>query len=88
MRLFIGYKAWKEEEYLLNRMTFDDLFRAYVTYPAIQIYALILLIATAVGLFLTSNIWLFLVAVGAGALLFPIAWYVTHRFILHGSWDV
>ena len=86
MRLFIGYKAWKEEEYLLNRMTFDDLFRAYVTYPAIQIYALILLVATTVGLFLTSNIWLFLVAIGAGALLFPIAWYITHRFILHGSW--
>lgn len=86
MRLFVGYKAWKEEEYLLNRMTFDDLVRAYVTYPAIQIYAAILVVALAVGLAMTSSILMFLVSIGAGALLFPIAWYITHRFILHGSW--
>ncbi len=26
MRVFIGYKAWKDEEYLLNRTTFKDNF--------------------------------------------------------------
>lgn len=30
MRLFIGYKAWKEEEFLLNRMTFKDLVRVKI----------------------------------------------------------
>ncbi len=86
MRLFIGYKAWKEEEYLLNRMTFDDLVKAYVTYPAIQIYAAIIIVALVAGLVTINSIWLFLAAFAAGALLFPIAWYITHRFILHGSW--
>ena len=28
----------------------------------------------------------FLAAFGFGALLFPIAWYLIHRFVLHGSW--
>lgn len=86
MRLFIGYKAWKEEEYLLNRMTFEDLVKAYVTYPAIQIYALIIVAAMIIGVATMSSIVLFLASFAAGALLFPIAWYVTHRFILHGSW--
>ena len=86
MQLFIGYKAWKEEEYLLNRMTFNDLVKAYVTYPAIQAYAVITLICLGFGVALVEN-WLgFLGAMGAGALLFPVSWYITHRFILHGSW--
>lgn len=86
MRLFIGYKAWKQEEYLLNRMTFDDLVKAYVTYPAIQIYALILVAALLAGVVAATSFWLSAAAFAAGALLFPIAWYFTHRFILHGSW--
>lgn len=86
MRLFIGYKAWKEEEYLLNRMTFDDLVKAYVTYPAIQVYALILIAALAAGIATIQSIPLFFLSLVLGALIFPIAWYITHRFILHGSW--
>jgi sterol desaturase/sphingolipid hydroxylase (fatty acid hydroxylase superfamily) len=86
MRLFIGYKAWKEEEYLLNRMTFKDLVKAYVTYPAIQIYALIIIAALVTGLATLTSGWLFLAAFTVGALMFPIAWYLIHRFVLHGSW--
>ncbi len=86
MRLFIGYKAWKEEEYLLNRMTFNDLVKAYVTYPAIQIYAFIIIAALIIGTLTLTSLWLAAAAFAAGALLFPVAWYVTHRFILHGSW--
>ena len=86
MRLFVGYKAWKEEEYLLNRMTFDDLVRAYITYPAIQVYAVITVLALVFGVITMTSPLRFVASIGAGALLFPIAWYVTHRFILHGSW--
>lgn len=86
MRIFIGYKAWKEEEFLLNRMSFDDLLRAYITYPAIQVYAAVLIIGFAVGLATMESLALFLAAFSAGALLFPIAWYFVHRFVLHGSW--
>ena len=86
MKLFVGYKAWKAEEYLLNRMSFDDLVRAYVTYPAIQVYAGIVVIGLAVVAFAFEAILPTLFALAAGALVFPLSWYITHRFILHGSW--
>ena len=86
MRLFIGYKAWKEEEYLLNRMTFDDLLKAFVTYPAIQVYALVILLAMTSGVYFMTSFWMFAISFSVGALLFPLAWYFIHRFILHGSW--
>lgn len=86
MKVFIGYKAWKEEEYLLNRMTFKDLVRAYVTYPAIQVYAGLTIVAIVAGAILSANLLRFAGAVAAGALLFPIAWYIAHRWVLHGSW--
>ncbi len=86
MRLFVGYKAWKEEEYLLNRMTFDDLVRAYVTYPGIQVYIVVTLASLIVGVAAMTSPWPFLISLGVGALLFPAAWYVAHRFVLHGAW--
>ncbi|MEL6211958.1 MAG: sterol desaturase family protein [Pseudomonadota bacterium] len=86
MRLFVGYKAWKEKEYLLNRMTFDDLVRAYFTYPGIQVYIAIIIACLIGGAFTATSWFAFLASIAVGALLFPIAWYVIHRFILHGSW--
>ncbi|MEO1252710.1 MAG: sterol desaturase family protein [Pseudomonadota bacterium] len=86
MNIFIGYKAWKAEEYLLNRMTFNDLVRAYVTYPGIQVYAAIILACLGVVIFTASSFLPVVAALAVGALIFPISWYVTHRFILHGSW--
>jgi len=86
MRLFVGYKAWKEEEYLLNRMSFDDLVRAYVTYPGIQVYAVIIGVALILGALIANSWLMFALSIGVGALMFPIAWYFLHRFVLHGSW--
>ena len=86
MGIFIGYKAWKEQNYLLNRMTFDDLVRAYITYPAIQVYAALIVVTLVSGAILTSSALAFSGAVFAGAFLFPLAWYLIHRFVLHGSW--
>lgn len=86
MPLLIGYKAWKAEEYLLNRMTFAELVRAYVTYPAIQAYAATILICLGVGASLSFEPLRFIASIALGAFLFPIAWYLIHRFVLHGSW--
>ncbi len=86
MDLFIGYRAWKQQNYLLNRMDFNDLVRAYVTYPAIQVYAVLIIaclafVATRGGAILALS-----AAFVAGLALFPLAWYILHRFVLHGSW--
>ena len=86
MRLFVGYKAWKEQNYLLNRMTFKDLVRAYVTYPGIQVYAVIIIVGLIGGLATMTNPWVFLGSIVAGLFLFQLAWYLIHRFVLHGSW--
>jgi len=69
MKLFIGYRAWKSQNYLLNRMNFDDLLRAYITYPAIQVYFALILVCLGYAAFTFSSVWLFLLAVGAGAFL-------------------
>ncbi|MEQ8749913.1 MAG: hypothetical protein RIC52_09065, partial [Amphiplicatus sp.] len=86
MRLFVGYKAWKEEEYLLNRMTFKDLVRAYATYPAIQAYAALIVVTVIFGAVTTAAPLMFAASLAVGALIFPLAWYFIHRFVLHGSW--
>ena len=86
MRLFIGYKAWKEEEYLLNRMTFDDLVKAYITYPAIQIYALILVVALTVGIFTLGSIWLFLGALRWAHYAVPDC--LVHHPPVHPAWQL
>ncbi|MFQ5562041.1 MAG: sterol desaturase family protein [Parvularculaceae bacterium] len=86
MKIFIGYKAWKEEEYLLNRMTLRALIRAYVTYPGIQIYALLLVASLALGVATLDSPLRFVLAFAAGVLVYPLVWYALHRFILHGSW--
>ena len=86
MQLFIGYKAWKSQNYLLNRMDFSDLWRAYVTYPAIQVYAALIVVCLAVGAANAPSLLRFAGAFAAGAFLFPFAWYLIHRFVLHGSW--
>ncbi len=86
MNIFIGYKAWKEQNYLLNRMTFDDLVRAYITYPAIQVYAVLIIGCLIAAAMTFTSLWATAFAFGLGAFLFPIAWYVLHRFVLHGSW--
>ncbi len=83
MSLFVGYKAWKEEEYLLNRMSLADLRRAYITYPGIQVY-LVLLTLTLIGALSTMNSPLRLViAMTASVVLYPAIWYILHRFVLH-----
>ncbi len=86
MNIFIGYKAWKEEEYLLNKMSLRDLQRAYITYPGIQVY-FVLLVVSLIGALatMTSPVRL-LIAMAASVILYPAIWYSLHRWVLHGAW--
>ena len=67
-------------------MTFDDLVKAYITYPAIQVYFALIIAALVIGIATMTSLLTFLATIAVGAFLFPIAWYVLHRFVLHGSW--
>ena len=84
-KLFIGYRAWKNEEYLLNRMTLKDLRRAYITYPGIQAYIALIIISFIGALMTMGSAVSFLLAMAASVVLYPAIWYILHRFVLHNS---
>lgn len=81
-----GYAAWKKQDYLLNRMTMRGLVRAYLTYPGIQAYALLIALFTAVAALSNPQPLHIGLAVIAAAAIYSLAWYLIHRFILHGRW--
>lgn len=76
---------WKRAHHL-DRMTLKELVVAYVQYPAIIAYAL--LSAVAIGLFVWRPAPLAptLIAVAVSALIYPLVWYVLHRWVLHSRW--
>ncbi len=79
-------RAWHGRSYDLGRMTLPELWAAYLTYPAISLYAVLAVAAASVAA-ATARHW---EAVALPALLalliYPVAWYLIHRFILHGRW--
>lgn len=83
--MFIGYKLWEGQKHYLNKMTLAELVKAYFCYPAIQAYILLAGVSTVLTVFRAEGIWTIVLAAGAGFLVYPLAWYLLHRFILHGS---
>jgi sterol desaturase/sphingolipid hydroxylase (fatty acid hydroxylase superfamily) len=84
--IFIGYKRWQEQDYLLNRMSLRDLVRAYFTYPAIQAYlALSVLCIAALAVVPVAPLPTAVAAVLA-VLVYPLVWYLLHRYVLHGKY--
>jgi sterol desaturase/sphingolipid hydroxylase (fatty acid hydroxylase superfamily) len=69
----------------LGRMGLKELVPAFVTYPTVQIYAVLTLAAAA------GSAWTgaagrpigVALAILAAFLVYPLVWYVLHRFILH-----
>ncbi len=76
---------WSRSHYL-NRMTLAELVRAYFQYPAIQAYLVLSALAIGVAIAFPAAIGQTLAAIAAASLIYPLAWYGIHRFILHGSW--
>jgi len=79
-------RAWYGRSYDLGRMSLAELWVAFLTYPAINLYA---------GLALLSGVYALRHAHGANSILlpalavvviYPLVWYGLHRFVLHGRW--
>ena len=86
IELVIGYKRWRRQKYLLNRIDLPVLVRAYLTYPAIQVY-FVLFAAGSIGcLYLVENWVPVALAAAAAVLIYPLIWYLLHRYVLHGAW--
>ncbi|NIA71502.1 sterol desaturase family protein [Pelagibius litoralis] len=65
-------------------MTLRDLVWAYVTYPAIQAYALFSIAGIVLAAYWGAHPLAMIGAVAATALVYPVVWYLLHRFVLHG----
>lgn len=76
---------WNREHHL-DRMTFRELVVAYVQYPAIIAYVLLSVIA--IGFYVADPAPLLptLATVALSALVYPLVWYVLHRWVLHSRW--
>lgn len=76
---------WRREHHL-DKMSFKELVVAYFQYPAIIAY--LLLGAAAIGFWAWRPAPLAptLAAVAAASLIYPLAWYVLHRWVLHSRW--
>lgn len=83
---FTWGRAWHGRSYDLGRMTLPELWAAYVTYPAIEIYAALAVVSAALAIATATRWEGIALAVLAGSLIYPVAWYLIHRFILHGRW--
>ncbi len=79
---------WYQQKYHLNRMTLKDLFWAYVLFPSIHVYGLLLLSSLVLGFHLHGkfpvSIWQVIGSLLATLVAYPFVEYGVHRFILHG----
>lgn len=81
MKIFKHF--WSSKKHHLEDMDMRDLVIAYVQYPAIQVYFIISLVGLAY--ISMNNAWsvnMLIISV-AMVFLYPMIWYVLHRYILH-----
>lgn len=76
----------KDRVYNLSRMSFRDLARAFATYPSVLVYAALAAAAIVLSAATMTAFWPLVPAVIIAVLLYPLAWYLLHRFVLHGRW--
>jgi len=83
-------KQWYREKYHLDRMVFRDLMWAYVSYPSIQIYAILLVSSIILAMVIYPNVPVsplrVMGSILATLLAYPFVEYAVHRFILHGRY--
>ena len=76
---------WRREHHL-DKMTFRELVVAYVQYPAIIAYFALSLVAIGVYVWSPAPLSITLATVAVSAFIYPLVWYVLHRWVLHSRW--
>lgn len=80
----IGF--WSNRSHYLDKMTMRDLVVAYFQYYAIQAYLVAGALATWYAIVSMESLVRNLIAAASAVVLYPVAWYFIHRYILHGVW--
>ena len=72
--------------YDLGRMTLPELWWAFARYPAIVLYVMLGLAAGTIGIAMARGPGEMVLPVLTLLVVYPLAWYLIHRYILHGRW--
>jgi len=70
----------------LARMNMHDLLRAFFQYAAVRTYLIVGAISVVAALHWYVELWPLLVAALATIFVYPLVWYVLHRYVLHGQY--
>jgi sterol desaturase/sphingolipid hydroxylase (fatty acid hydroxylase superfamily) len=70
----------------LDKMTLRELIIAYLQYPAIIAYATLSVVAAGLYVWRPAPLVPTLAAILIAALVYPLVWYVLHRWVLHSRW--
>ena len=76
---------WQRSHHL-DKMTFKQLVVAYFQYPAIIAYLALSVVAVVVFAYYPATLLQTLASIGVAAMIYPLAWYLIHRYILHSNW--
>ncbi len=79
----IGF--WHDRRYHLDQMGLKDLSEAYFHYYAIQVYLVLGTVASVLALIWTENALKVILAAAVSVAMYPLLWYLIHRFLLHSS---
>lgn len=76
---------WRREHHL-DKMNLRQLVVAYFQYPAIIAYLAMSVVAIGVWVARPAPLLATAASVGIAILLYPLVWYVLHRWVLHSQW--
>ncbi len=76
---------WRREHHL-DKMSFRELVVAYFQYPAIIAYLVLAAVAIGVYAWRPAPLAATLASIAAASLVYPLFWYLLHRYVLHGRW--
>jgi sterol desaturase/sphingolipid hydroxylase (fatty acid hydroxylase superfamily) len=79
-------KAWYGRSYDLGRMSLSELWTAFLTYPAINLYAFLAVLSGGYALTHAQGWRNIVLPALAVTVVYPLVWYGLHRFVLHGRW--
>ncbi len=85
MNVVPRFGFWNRTHHL-DKMTLRELVVAYFQYYAIQAYLLVAAASIYVAVVYPTTPLRALASVAAAVVFYPLAWYVIHRYVLHGQW--
>lgn len=77
---------WAGRKYFLDKMTLGDLVVAYATHYAIMSYLVLSAVTLWFAITRTTDLWASLAAAALVIPIYPLIWYLLHRFVLHGNY--